>query len=588
MRGDVLQEAITALQNKLKERRDIITMDTIKAGNKKTADRMINIICKIIPCFAIAVCIYVFCFSNNEESQITSTGSLTSITEFTVNDEQVVSLPYSYSFTKNEKTVLSCRLPESIPENYSLTFRSLYCAHEVYVDDRLIGSYGTQLPLSFGHMTGNIRVIIPLEAWMAGKELKQVITPYYSISGDLSSIDIGYTDEIKRQILNDNMFRVVVCVILLTIMFTAIGILIYQLLIRSKKHAELLRSFIFFDLTVVIWIVCSSDIPQFFTNCNEGVSLVSFLALSIICIPFTNMCSCVMPRKEKIFTLAGKIGWIIPLMISFCFITNICDPMDMLTLTHIYILACIALSFFFSIKEWNNGASSKFMLVGMIEIALAAVIGMILWFIAPSKGYDATAFSIGFVLFISTLFALIGYQQIKLIEAKKYTDVYKYLAYTDSLTMVKNRTAFEQRFAQMQERDYKDVLVSLMMFDLNNLKITNDTLGHQEGDRLIVGTGNTLKKVFNDIGDVFRLGGDEFAVILTGYNDSLVELKTKFKKELHKYGTENNLKLSCAVGYAQLKWNPGDTFFRDIYKIADREMYKDKVNTRHGETECDE
>lgn len=547
--------------------------------------KYINIACECIFFLALGLCLYVFCSSNNERTKITSSGNIITEKKFELNDFETVELPYSIKGQKNEPIVLTCRLPYGIKDNYCLSFRSLYCANEVYVNDKLIGSYGTKLPLMFGRMTGNIRVIVPLTPDMAGKDLKLVITPYYSINMDLSTVEVGYTDEIKREILNDNMFRIIVCVVLLTIMLTALGIYCFQVITKSNDQKKLVGSFICFDFLVVTWIVCSSDIPQFFTDCNEGISLVSFLALSAVCIPFMSMCEYIIKKRAKFFAILSKIGWLLPLIISFCFVVKIADPMEILVLTHIYIVVCIVASFVIAIMEWNNGASSKFLMVGMLEIAVAAAIGLICWFIAPSKGYDATAFGIGFVLFISTLFALIGFMQIKAIEDNKYMDIYKKLAYTDSLTMVKNRTAFELKFAQMQEHEYQDVMVSLMMFDLNNLKHTNDTLGHQAGDKLIIGTGRVLQKVFGEIGDCFRLGGDEFAVLLTDTDQSLPDLKDRFNEALAEFGKENQIEVSCAVGYAQLKWSPGDTFFRDIYKIADSDMYKDKIQSKMGRSE---
>lgn len=547
--------------------------------------KYIRIVAECILFLSLGLCLYVFCSSNNEKTKITSTGQIKNITQFEINDFNTVTLPYSVKAKKGETMALECQLPEDIKDNYCLSFRSLYCASEVYVNDKLIGSYGTKLPLPFGRMTGNIRVIIPLTPDMSGQNMILKITPYYSINTDLSNIEIGYTDEIKREILNDNIFRIIVCVVLLTIMFTALGIYCYQIISKSNIQKKLIGSFICFDCLVIAWIVCSSDIPQFFTDCNEGISLVSFLSLSAICIPFMSMCECIIRKKAILFRILGKIGWLLPLIISFCFVLNICDPMEVLPLTHVYIIVCILTSFVFAVSEWRSGVYSKFLMVGMVEIAVAAAVGLIFWFIAPSKGYDATVFGIGFVLFISTLFALIAYMQIKAIEDNKYMDIYKKLAYTDSLTMVKNRTAFELRFAQMQESNYNGVVVSLMMFDLNNLKKTNDTLGHQAGDKLIIGTGRVLQKVFGDIGECFRLGGDEFAVLLTDTDRNLNDLKNTFKEELRSFGRDNELEVSCAVGYAQLKWSPGDTFFRDIYKIADSEMYTDKINTKHGETE---
>ncbi len=550
--------------------------------------KLLRILETIIFTGVIILCIYVFCASDNEQTQITSDSNVITENQFTLYTEDSVNnitLPYSISGEKDKGFLLSFTLPDTIKEGYCLTFRSLYCINEVYVNDTLIGTYGKKAPLPFGHMTGNIRVIVPLTPEMSGQALSLVVIPYYNMSMDLSSVEIGDTNEIKWEILNDNLFRLIVCVVLITILFLATAVLCYQKISHNYSQINLVKNFICFDFLVTAWIICSSDIPQFITDCNEGVSLISFMSLTMICIPFVGMCESIIPKRKKIFRILGNIGWILPSANIICFVCNICDPMDLLVFTHIYLCACIITSFIISIIEWNSGVSSKFLLIGMIEITVFAGIGLSLWYVAPSKGYDATLFGIGFILFISTLFALIEYLQIKLIEEKKYMDTYKKMAYMDSLTMIKNRTAFEEKFAQMQKDDYRDKIVTLIMFDLNNLKKTNDTYGHQEGDKLIVGAAQIISNCFNSIGDCYRLGGDEFAVILVDIKEDINRLVSDFKRALKKYGIDNELNLSCSVGFAQLKWNPGDTFFRDIYKIADREMYKDKIESCHGEKE---
>lgn len=53
----------------------------------------------------------------------------------------------------------------------------------------------------------------------------------------------------------------------------------------------------------------------------------------------------------------------------------------------------------------------------------------------------------------------------------------------------------------------------VLIADLNNLKLINDTLGHQYGDEAIKLTADVLHSSFSDIGSCYRIGGDEFCVI---------------------------------------------------------------------------
>ena len=70
-----------------------------------------------------------------------------------------------------------------------------------------------------------------------------------------------------------------------------------------------------FLVYIVLWLICSSDIPQFFINANETVSLVSFLSLSIMGIHFAAYTRIILQEGEKWFRFLSYIGWIDPLII---------------------------------------------------------------------------------------------------------------------------------------------------------------------------------------------------------------------------------------------------------------------------------
>ncbi|MEM9300741.1 MAG: EAL domain-containing protein [Pseudomonadota bacterium] len=106
----------------------------------------------------------------------------------------------------------------------------------------------------------------------------------------------------------------------------------------------------------------------------------------------------------------------------------------------------------------------------------------------------------------------------------------RHLAYHDSLTGLPNRLMFrqalEEEIACLEEDPERRV--ALMFLDLDDFKRVNDTLGHDEGDRVLVAFADRVKNCVSGLietaGDdaprtlLARLGGDEFTVILTGRN----------------------------------------------------------------------
>ncbi|MDX9707293.1 MAG: EAL domain-containing protein [Azospira sp.] len=91
----------------------------------------------------------------------------------------------------------------------------------------------------------------------------------------------------------------------------------------------------------------------------------------------------------------------------------------------------------------------------------------------------------------------------------------RHLAHHDALTNLPNRFSLHERLEQalgFAQRNGK--MLALMLIDLDNFKVVNDTLGHQTGDKLLVEVAGRLTRAVGEGGIVARLGGDEFVIVL--------------------------------------------------------------------------
>lgn len=101
------------------------------------------------------------------------------------------------------------------------------------------------------------------------------------------------------------------------------------------------------------------------------------------------------------------------------------------------------------------------------------------------------------------------------------------MARIDSLTGLPNRNVF---FSNLQKCVHKKQPAAVLVFDLDDFKKINDSLGHQTGDSLLKQIGTRILKLLSRDESLYRLGGDEFAVIMEQTND--IHKVTQFAKRI--------------------------------------------------------
>lgn len=102
-----------------------------------------------------------------------------------------------------------------------------------------------------------------------------------------------------------------------------------------------------------------------------------------------------------------------------------------------------------------------------------------------------------------------------LLENLRLSEALRYQALTDTLTGVYNRRHFTERLNEEVQRCVRyGRTLSLLMIDVDHFKEINDTLGHGEGDRVLVAMARLLKTLTREVDAVCRFGGDEFAVLM--------------------------------------------------------------------------
>ena len=129
----------------------------------------------------------------------------------------------------------------------------------------------------------------------------------------------------------------------------------------------------------------------------------------------------------------------------------------------------------------------------------------------------------------------------------------------------------------MLEIGEKGESMAVLIFDVDYLKRTNDTLGHMAGDRLLRTAAACIRESFESEGSgtCYRIGGDEFAAVLAGCSEE--DLHSRIDRFTLALERED---ISVSFGWAYAEKTDEDSF-RALLRDADRLMYVQKKST-HG------
>lgn len=160
-------------------------------------------------------------------------------------------------------------------------------------------------------------------------------------------------------------------------------------------------------------------------------------------------------------------------------------------------------------------------------------------------------------------------------EKRKAQKQVEFFSFHDYLTGLYNRRYFEEELLRLDIK--RNLPLSIIMLDVNGLKLTNDAFGHEMGDLLLKKVGEILKTHCRADDIIARLGGDEFAIILPKTDDIETNLIMNRITEASTKENLNSIMVSVAIGHS-IKIAPIQDI-NDIIRIAENNMYKNKIKT---------
>ncbi len=168
-------------------------------------------------------------------------------------------------------------------------------------------------------------------------------------------------------------------------------------------------------------------------------------------------------------------------------------------------------------------------------------------------------------------------------DARQMTEMLQQQANHDELTGLQNRRAFANAMQGVVENAVGDTRAHLLFLDLDQFKIVNDTCGHAEGDRLLIGISELVAGCVRSTDTVARLGGDEFAVLLIGCNQYIAIRKAEeirvAVQQYEFYSRAELFRVGVSIGLVSLDGNSAD--LTELQQLADAACYAAKEAGRN-------
>lgn len=504
----------------------------------------------------------------------------------TPDGDKVADLSHLGQYASEESNMISLyyRLPE-ITNNTTLIYRSKDVYTSLYLEDTLIYETNVAESRFYNKSPGNLWNRVNLDSSCSGKLLTLNIDMVYGESA--VTADHFYLGD-GISIITD-FIRSKFVALLISIAMILIGIYMLLLDLFSRFHKShsthgLLYLGIY-ALLVGIWCFLEANILQFFIADQRIIQLINNMVMITDIAPLFFYLDCEYKALKnpvvKVLCVADVV------YIIFCIvaqITGICDFHDLLIGSQLALfvgnLTVVSwiVSVFIKFRKKKMDTTALGLYILGVGLLFATALGELVRYKYTS--YDtmdrASSLRLGILLFIIFFGWGNQIQTSRLVKQGLKYDIVKELAYSDGLTSMGNRTSFLEKLSFYASSDVASI--GIVFLDVNDLKLTNDTRGHEIGDKLLLEATSIIQNSFGKYGDCYRIGGDEFCVLMEGNDiESMYEEGRECFNKLIEASHNNELDLNIQIAHG---FTIGDATtvesIDNAIDIADKLMYRDK------------
>lgn len=499
-------------------------------------------------------------------------------------------VPTDYTYCMYEDSTAPVGIREeyvfSFPEidgSYcDLVFYTLHQNTNVYIDGERVYRMKPHVGNRFGRTSGCVWNNVVLQDIDENRQVRVAIYPVYeSVIGVSPLFYFGernaiFMDVILRQLPT----------LLLSFVAILTGLLFVVYAIYNYKNLETNKNLIMlgcFAIIIGLWKLTDNSVIYLLIPNVQALYMVPYLTLHLVSAPF------VLFVKELYYNKDSKI-WYIPILTEFASLTvtlclqlfNILDMRQMLWAIHIELIMTVAVVFgmlIYEVRKKGMNVRMKRNLTFLVICLVGALIDIAVYYIFRGMSEKMLGM-LGFVIYIFAQGAYSIRDAKDLMNFGKQARTFEQKAYHDQLTGLYNRMAYADYIGR---EDYSPEHNIIIVFDLNNLKKCNDTLGHEKGDIYIKECASLIQETFQDIGRCYRMGGDEFTVLLEQASLSVCKKRLQRLQEAVVERNKKNpeIDMGIACGY-ELFDTRIDHDISDTYRRADKKMYHEKFSMKQA------
>ncbi|MDY3225583.1 MAG: GGDEF domain-containing protein [Candidatus Faecousia sp.] len=446
----------------------------------------------------------------------------------------------------------------------SISFYLVHHYAKVYLNGELVYSLQPAADNRVGKSISSNWVCVPLYPEDAGTEVTVVATPVYKsvIDGKIEFL-VGSRFQIFYDCLISDMDILIVSLICILVGIFIMSMQGYMLLNRKSPSPEMFYLGIF-SVILGIWRITDTRVIAFLLP--KYAMALGYITIGVLVI-------CAIPlllfMKERMADFDGApllhaamVLSVAALGILLLQVLGIADFREMLTVCHVLLagtaIMLVVVALVRSIRNRSVGTRRSVLLISILAVGAALDI---LSYYLRKDSENVVFTALAFVIYVVCMFT------INIFETKTK-------AYTDPNTGLFNKNRWDEL---MNQKIPGAGDVGVMMLDLNGLKRTNDTLGHDAGDRMIFNFANILRNTLPPGSMICRWGGDEFTVMLMDASRERMEQHiAQLRRATQIYNdTGNTPCIHFAAGYAMASEFPELTRGELLGK-ADERMYQDK------------